>query len=146
VAGLAEAEAKAMGYAFKDETGGSYSVRNSVFNGAPTDKLQAMCRESGAQLLIDDGTVILVSEGAAREGNAVLVSPETGLVGYPTFNENGVVFSVLFNPEIRQGGLVKVESVVPKATGTWKVTDVNHKISSSDKWATEVKAEYAGGE
>jgi hypothetical protein len=143
---LAQAEADAMGYSFRDETGGRYTLSNSVLKGSPVDKLRSMAGEAGADLIIDGREIIMLPAGEARKGNAVLVNRDTGLVGYPTFTEDGVTFAMFFNPEVLFGGLVRLESVVPKATGTWKVTEVKHSISSADKWRTEIKAEYYGAD
>jgi hypothetical protein len=144
VAGLAEQEANAMGYSFKNE-GVTASVRNGVYTGSPMAKLRAMADETGCELIVDDREVLLLpGDGSARTGNAVLVNADSGELGYPTFTQDGVSFKCLFNPELKQGGLVRLESVVPKATGTWKITKLSHKISSFEDWTSEVEAEHVG--
>jgi hypothetical protein len=145
VASLMEAEAKAMGYAFVNQ-GVTASVRNAVFTGSPVEKLRRMAAQVGAELVIDDRTVYLLpGDGTAREGNAVSLKADTGLIGHPTFSADGIECVCLFNPDVQQAGLIEVESIVPKASGTWKVTKLTHNVSSTDQWTTEIKAEYVGG-
>jgi hypothetical protein len=146
VAGLIEQEARAMGYAFKNE-GCVASVRNAVFNGSPLEKIQKMARQVGAGLLVDDREVVLLpAKDAPRGGDAVLLNKDTGMIGYPTFNQDGIQVKCLFNPDLKQGGLVKVESVLPKSTGVWRITKLSHDLAAfrQGPWNSAVEAEYVG--
>ena len=135
-----------IGYSFRNE-GISASVRNAVYNGSPIEKARAVAEEVGAELLIDDNTMVLLPYEAARAGSAVLITPQTGLISYPSFNSDGISFRCFYNPDLRQGGAVRVESIVPKATGTWKVTRLEHRLGAygaSDAWESSVDAVYIG--
>lgn len=136
-----------IGYSFKNE-GISASVRNAVFNGSPIEKARAVAEEVGAELLIDDNTMILLPYEKALKGTAVLITPQTGLIGYPSFNSDGISFRCFYNPDLKQGGAVQVESIVPKASGTWKITRLAHHLGvygASDAWQSSVDAVYLGG-
>jgi hypothetical protein len=144
VASLIETECKNIGYTFKNE-GVTSSVRNAVFEGSPLEKMLKMAKQVGAELLVDDRMVILLpGDGTPREGEAVLLDKGSGLLGYPTFNQDGIICKCLFNHNLTMGGQVRVESVVPKATGHWKITKLTHNISTSDEWNSEIEAQYIG--
>ena len=146
VAGLIEAEARAMGYSFKNE-GCTASVRNAVFDGSPMEKIRKMAAQVGAGLMVDDREVILLaSPNEPRSGDAVLLNKDTGLIGYPTFNQDGIQLKCLFNPGLAQGGLVKVESLLPKASGVWRITKLSHDLAAyrDGPWQSSVEAEYVG--
>jgi hypothetical protein len=144
IADLIAKECAVIGYTFKNENV-SASVRNAVFNGSPIEKMQAMANQVGAELIIDDRTVFLLpGDGTAREGNAVLLSKETGLLKYPEFTNDGINCSCIFNPELQQGGLIKIESLMPHANGTWKIVKIKHSLSSVDKWQTDLESQYVG--
>lgn len=144
VADLIETECAAMGYSFKNE-GVTSSVRNAVYKGSPMEKIQRMAREVGAEVIVDDRSVILLAgDGTPREGEAVLLNKDTGLFGYPTFNQDGIQCKCLFNPNLQLGGQVKVESIVPKASGHWKIVKLTHEISTADAWTSEIEAQYVG--
>ena len=137
--------ARDAGYAYKNE-GVTASVRNSRFSGSPLDKMEKLAQEVGCELIIDDGEVIVLPAGQARAGEAVLLAKHTGLIGYPTFNENGIACSCIFNPALAYGGLVKVESIVPRATGVWRISKLTHKIAAytpgKGAWETKIEAAY----
>lgn len=141
-------QAGLIGYAFRNE-GFTGQLRNAVFNGSPLEQAQAAARQGGADLILDDGSLILLPPGKARGGNTVLLNKDSGMIGYPTFNNNGISVKCLYNPALHYGGLVKVESIVPKASGTWRITKLSHKLvaydSSGGDWTSEVEAAYMGG-
>ena len=137
--------ANEMGYTFINE-GVTASVRNAVLSGSPLEKAQAVARQIGAQLIVDDNRLILMPYDGVRTGTAVLLTPETGMLGYPSFSNEGISLSCLYNPCLELGGLVRVESVVPGATGTWKINKLSHNLlanaSSSGPWTSAVEASF----
>ena len=99
-------QAKAMGYAFRND-GVTAGVSNCVFNGSPLDKARAVARQIGAELLLDDGVVILSPKGGNNQsGNAVLLNKATGLLGYPVITNEGVDVNSLYNPAFCLGGII----------------------------------------
>ena len=137
--------AKEAGYTYRNE-GVTGSVQNAWFPGSPVDKMAKLARDIGCELLIDDGEVIVLPAGQARKGNAVLLAKDTGLIGYPTFTQDGISCRCLFNPDLVYGGLIKVESIVPRASGAWKITKLTHSISAyvpgGGNWESQIEASY----
>lgn len=148
VADIVGQMADKMGYSFKNE-GVSAQLRNAVFNGSPLEQAQGAARQAGAELLVDDGSMVLLLAGMARAGNAVLLNKNSGMIGYPAFNNNGITVKCLYNPALRFGGLVQVQSIVPKASGVWKITKLSHKLSAFDSgggdWMSEIEGTYRTG-
>jgi hypothetical protein len=66
----------------------------------------------GTQAIIDNGQQIILSKGAYRTGEAVVLSPKTGLIGLPEVTPQGIQAKCLLNPRIQLGGLVKIDSAV----------------------------------
>lgn len=146
VADLVAREAHEMGYDFRDG-GVTASVKNAVFSGSPLAKAQAMAAQVGADLIVDDGQVILLPAGGHREGGVPLLTDRAGLFGYPTFTSDGISCRCHFRADIDFGGLFRVESIVPKASGTWKVTKLTHNLSAvkgdAEAWVTELEGQSA---
>lgn len=143
---LISQQAAQIGYSFinQDITA---QVRNAIFNGSPIEKSRQIAKQVGAQLIIDDKTMLLKAADAARAGAIPLLSAESGLLGYPTFTQDGISVECIFRPDVQFGGLVKVESIVPGATGTWRVTKLSHNLSAytlSGAWRTSLDGEYVG--
>jgi len=73
--------------------------------------------------------------------------PSTGLIGYPTFGQDGIVLKAIFNPNINMNDLIRVDSVVPKASGTWRVTKLSHTLETNipeteNAWHSDIIASY----
>lgn len=143
---LFEQWATEAGYTFANN-GVSASVRDTTFTGSPIEKMHKAAKQLGIELYIDDGKVIIVPQGGIREGNAVFLKVGTGLKGYPSFTQDGIEFLCEFDPTIELGGLVKLESVVPRASGTWKVSGMTHTLEcfapqSAGAWESRIKAVF----
>lgn len=127
-----------------ENVGITSSVTNCVINGDPITKAQWLADTIGAELVIDDNTMVLVSPTKAR-GEAVMIdvlNPETGQIGYPTFDNMGIKALCFFNPSLKVSGLCRIESSMPRATGVWKIYSVVHTLSvnqpSGGSWRTEI--------
>lgn len=123
------------------------SVSNCVFLGSPIKKARQLAKQTGVDLIIDNSTfVILPSYLDAREGTVPLLRKDTGLLGYPSFTNDGIECRCLFSPLFKVGGLIKIESIVPKASGTWRITKLTHTLDAfqtvAGAWETKVEAEW----
>lgn len=131
-------QAKKAGYTFKNN-GVTTCLSNAVFNGSPVSQARAAAKQIGAELIIDDDVMILSPSGgtyagdtSGSSGNAVLLNKNTGLIGYPVLTNEGVEVKSLYNPAFRLGSLVKIESVVPRASGTWRIIKLSHELTAFD--------------
>lgn len=99
--------------------------------GAALDQIKDCARAAGIEWIIENGTLSIWPNGSARKGEIPTVSPDSGLIGYPTFSSQGLLIETEFLPSVRYGGQIKVEnSSIPMANGTWKVFSLSHEISS----------------
>lgn len=139
--------AQSIGYSFQNE-GVMASLFNPVLSGSPIEQIRQAARQAGVQAVIDDSAVILLAKDKPRKGAAVLLSKDTGLIGYPSFNNVGIVCSAIYDPAFQMGGQIKVESIVPKATGSWMITKLTHTLSAyipqGGDWKSDMEAAYVG--
>jgi hypothetical protein len=137
--------AKECGYTYKNE-GVTSSVQNARYPGSPMKKAAKLARDIGCELIVDDGELIVLPAGQARSGNAVLLTKDTGMIGYPTFTQDGISCKCIFNPALAYGGLIKVESIVPRAGGVWRITKLTHSISAyvpgGGNWESQLEAAF----
>lgn len=133
------------GYSF-DNQGVTAAVQNAWFPGSPLNKITKLARDIGCELIVDDRSVVVMPAGQARAGNAVLLSKDTGMIGYPTFNQDGIACTCIYNPDLQYGGLIKVDSIVPRATGTWRITNLTHELGAyqpgGGPWESQIEAAY----
>jgi hypothetical protein len=138
-----------MGYAFENN-GVSVQLATPYFPGSPREQAQR-CAEAGKfEWVIDDGTLAIFPIGGTRGGSIPLISPETGMVGYPNYSTSvyGIELTTLFNPLLRPGGKVQVKSGLEVANGTWQVFNMSHELQSEDpggQWYTRFSGASLNG-
>lgn len=138
-----------IGYSFINQ-GVTASIKDTILNGSPLEQAISAAKQVGSQLLVNDTVLTLLPNGSALSGNAVLLNKNAGMIGYPTFNNEGIIVKSLYNPAVKFNGLIKVESIVPKATGVWRITKLTHTLSAFNPqggdWSSDIEATYTGGE
>ena len=138
-------QAQAMGYEFRNE-GVTTKIKDTIINGTPMQKARSAARQAGANLLIDDNTLILLPPGKECKGTTVLLSDKSGLMGYPSFSSEGITLDAIYNPAFQLNGLIEVKSIVPKASGLWRITKLEHKLAANDPaeddWTSSIEAVY----
>ena len=146
-ADLAKAWAAEMGYSFKN-AGVTTQVQNCIFNGSPLQKLRVLSEQYHIETIIDDGEIIIQPRGEVRKtGTIPYLTEESGLAGYPAFTDKGISLVALYNPDFKFGGLVRVKSIVPRASGEWKITKLTHSVSAHEKdgkWFSEIEGSWTG--
>lgn len=61
----------------------------------------------------------------------ILLSKDTGMLGYPTFTEYGIIVNAVYQEGFKINRFVKVDSVVPNASGEYKIVQGSrHSLSS----------------
>lgn len=142
VATIMQTLAETMDLAFENN-GVSVQLSNPYFPGTALAQVRACARAAGIYYAIDRGTLAIWPKNGARQGDAVLISPDTGMVGYPSFASNGLTLTTLFNPAIKPGGVVQVDSSLQVARGQWTVLQVQHSLQSetpNGQWFTQILA------
>lgn len=111
------------------------------------DQARDLAIAANCDLYIDDKVLAITNRASARQGLIPRVAPDSGLVGYPTFDGTGVVFRTLFNPAIVFGGAVRLVTDLPQAAGQWIVTSLAHNLESekpNGNWFTTVRGNASG--
>lgn len=121
--------AKQMGLAFENN-GVSVILRDSYFPGAARAQAESCIKAANIDWVIDNGVLAIWPKGGARGGTVPILSPETGLVGYPTYTATGVIATILYNPNIVFGALVEIVSELLPACGKWRVVTITHELSA----------------
>jgi hypothetical protein len=82
-------------------------------------------------------------KGKARGGAIPLISPDTGMVGYPTLSARGIIVTTYFNPSISFGKNIKLQSSLELANGEWNVNSLVHTLEAEipkGQWITRLEA------
>jgi len=135
-AGIMGQLAGQMGLAFEN-AGVDAKIVNPYYGGTPWSQMLAVARAGGFNVVVDRGKMTIIPPDKTRSGGAYLVSPETGMVGYPGFNQNNVLVYALFNPAVQFGGEIEVRSQLTSANGLWKVNRLEYELEAQvpgGKW------------
>ena len=130
--------ANTMGFQFVNENV-QVQLSNPYFRGTALDQVKSCAQAANINYSIDKGILRIWGKGTSISGDAIPVSVDTGLIGYPNFSENGIELTTLFNPLLRPGGKVQVQSSLTVANGTWQVFNDQHELESEDpggQWFT----------
>ena len=133
--------AKTMGVGF-ERNGVSVILQNPYFPGTAWTQLQACAQAAGIEYTLDRGLLAIWKRGKARDVSKVIrVAPDTGMVGYPTFNAKGIAVRTLFNPDVGLGKTIEVDTEITPAAGKWNVAAAFHTLESetpNGAWFTDV--------
>lgn len=138
--------ASKMGLAFEDN-GVTAKLSNPYYGGNAWGQMLQVARDGNFDVIVERGTMAITPADKVRAGGAILISPQTGLIGYPGFNEAAVIFEAQFNPELKMQGDVELQSDLTSACGRWKVNSIDYELESEmphGKWSMLVQAVYIG--
>jgi hypothetical protein len=141
VADIMESLSVTMELSFENN-GVTAQLSNPYFPGTALMQVRECARAADINFAIDRGTLAIWPKKGARGGDIPLISPiENDMVGYPTFSSNGLGITTLFNPNVKAGGHIQVQSSLKVACGTWYVPAVTHELESETPggaWFTQM--------
>lgn len=139
--------AKEAKYEFENK-GVTGSVANCVFNGSPVKKAQTLARQVGIDLLIDNKKFTIQPFNAPKEGTPPVIADYTGMIGYPSFSSDGIEVRCVYNKDLKVGGYINLQSILPQASGEWQITKLKHSLEAyhpnSGIWETSISGVIPG--
>lgn len=132
--------AKTMNFAF-ESNGVSVMLTDRTFSGTAMMQVKECAQAAQINYTVEKGILAIWPRKSYRVGEPVKISPETGMVGYPTFSSNGLSLTTLFNPDVVLGRRVNATSSLTAACGLWNVFSIAHILESetpNGQWFTQV--------
>lgn len=154
VASLLQRLAGQMGLSFKNRGVQGVQLRDIAFVGGAEEQARQIAEAARIYLILDDKEMIIAPLGTLREedseGSTPVLSGSTGLIGFPSFDSKGISCRCIYEPKIMIGGPVRIKSIVPKASGLWRVTSLTHSLQANygqaTNWQTSFRATYPNQE
>lgn len=143
VSDLMLALAKKLGVPL-ESNGVTAKITNPNYGGSTIDQIRNLAADTKTDFYLDDTVLAICPKGLTRKQMArvPLITSQSGLIGYPTFDKVGITFNTLFNPSILFGSQIIMESDIPQANGLWQVCSMVHKLESEKPggaWFTTVR-------
>lgn len=146
VAKIHEQIAQKMGFQ-AENAGVTTKLSNPYLPGSYRTQLQTLAEHAGINWVLDRGTSVITPPGQPRKGSGAQISAETGMVGYPAFNQAGIDITTIFNPALKIFGKIQVQSDLTPANGEWTIYNLSHDLESitpRGHWFTEIQANRLG--
>ena len=153
VADIMSGLASAMGLAFENN-GVSVQLDRAYFPGTAIDQARAVAQHANIDLYIDGTELAISPKGVPRKGFVPVISTDTGMVGYPVFDKNGITVTTLFNPGVKFGGEIEVvpgvalpQGLIPPSNGRWWANSITHRLDANrpgGAWFTDITATSFG--
>jgi hypothetical protein len=116
-----------------ENNGVTGNLANPYFPGTYMNQFRALCQHANLDFYFDgNATLAICPKNSPRLNKPVpVLSPSSGLVGFPTIQRYGIHVDALFTPGITLGGTVQVAgSIVPSANGIWFAMKSEHVLES----------------
>lgn len=147
VAHAIENIALGMGYEFENNgVPESLTMTDTTLVDTELNKIRKLCRDYEIDLYIEHNLIAIAPQGAPRRLKVPVISPSTGMIGYPIPTMQGVDVKCFYHPSIRFGGLIKIaNSVMETCNGDWRVFGVTINIESelpNGNWFMNIRATH----
>lgn len=130
VASLISGLCKQINYTFYNN-GVQTSVTDQYLKGSIIEQINKICDVAGVASAIEGTNVYIWPNSGTRDNQSFTISPENGMVNYPTFTPMGIQVKTLFNSDLQTGRQIIVKSSIPKAAkDDWVVQNATHDLST----------------
>lgn len=130
-----------------ENNGVSCKIKNLYLPENPRGQALQLAQMANINWLIDGDKLAIWNKGESRKGSVPLISPETGMVGYPAYTSSGLEITTAYDPSIIPGGAVEVKSDLTPACGKWNVFNLEYQLDSlvpRGKWFNKFDAQSLG--
>ena len=128
------------GYTFENN-GVNTQLSSPYFWGSLGDQMRQCAQQAGFDFYIDEtNTLAIWSPGQARtkQGPTIVAPPPAGnMISYPTFGNPLLYVKNLFDPSVKMGTQIKIQSSLQPANGIWNVIEITHELEAEvfgGKW------------
>lgn len=123
-------------------------LSNPYFHGSAWDQIKAITSAMGCYGYLDSQKKVYAiwpQNGSRSAGGSLTISPQTGMIGYPEFQQTQIRVRKLFDPKapLTIGNKIQVQSQFQGASGSWTITQITHDISAQladGPWETAILA------
>lgn len=138
-----------MGYIFENNgVPESLTMQNVTMGDTDMNKIRKLCRDYQIDLYVEHGLIAIAPQGAPRALRIPVLTPKTGLLGYPVPTIQGVDVRCLWDPMIRFGGIIRIaDSIMETTNGDWRAFGVTTTLESEipgGAWFMDIQATFRG--
>lgn len=99
--------------------------------GTAIEQIRQCAQAADISYVIQYGELVIYPKNKSREGPpVVLVTKQTGMVGYPAVSSRDISVTTLFNPSLAVGKRAFIQSEMMVANGEWAIVGITHALES----------------
>lgn len=138
-----------IGYTFTNN-GVNTILPPSYFVGSLPAQAFECAKHANIRMIFDDGQLAIWPPGGERlspSNTEIIISRETGMIGYPAWAQGGIMIRSEFNPAVKFGYTMVVQSDITPAEGDWNIFNLNMILESEmpdGKWEMAIQATKLG--
>ena len=134
-----------MGFQFENNDV-SHILTATTLNGSNLEKIEKLAQMCDIDLYVEQRSITICKKGASRPLKIPVISPTSGLIGYPSPDQRGLTFSCVYNPIVRFGGIIRVSgSAISVANADWRIYGLVTTLEANipqGKWQMDVNATW----
>lgn len=136
--------AQSMGYQFSNNQASHILTSDVTMEGSYLSRIQLLATNCDFDLYVEQKSITICQRGFARTVKIPVITPTTGLIGYPSPDIRGITFRCMYSPLVQFGGIVRIsDSLIPTCNGDWRTYGVRAVLETnvgSGRWEMEVSA------
>lgn len=118
-----------------------------TLEGSNIEKIQKLANIFDFDLYVEQKSVTICKLGEPRLTKIPVISPSSGLIGYPVPDVKGVNFSCLYDPLVKFGGIVRIENSVlgDLVNRDWRIYGYTAQLEAyvqNGKWQIDAQATW----
>lgn len=129
-----------------ENNGVSKIITDTKLVGSGMEKIEQLAKWCGFDLYIEQKKITICKRGASRPFKIPVISPATGLDGYPSPDQRGITFNCAYDPMVRFGGVVRIkDSLIAIANADWRIYGLVATLEANipqGKWQMAVNATW----
>ncbi len=139
--------AQKMNLTFKSNA--KSTLNNPNYKGTLFDQLRNACYDAKVDFYFQGDTLVFTPvEKPFDSTPAVILSPTTGLIGYPEYSRRGLVVTALYDPAYLCGSAIEIKDSAVKGTnGRWYPFSIQFDLSANmprGQWMATLQCNKAG--
>ena len=126
-----------------ENSGVNVKLQDVNLPGTAIQQVAALARHAGIEWTLDGQTLAIWPPGQSRQGAPTIISPATGMVGYPAFTASGIIVTTEFQGTLKFGTKITVQSGLQPACGDWFVHYIEYALDCelpNGRWFATLEA------
>jgi len=108
-------------------------IANFSYIGSNAGQINELAKSGSVNAYIDDDKLIVKDSDTPLTGKSQLLRLDTGMIGIPEIDQNGIKVKYLYNNQSVVGGALQIESKLnPSANGMYQIYKLNFDVASRD--------------